>query len=277
MTTKDSQHDTSYDDEADPGLAGFDDPLEHLRGALRQDELQIYCQPIRALHATAERYPIAEVLVRMREEENALLPPGDFLPVFEHYRMLTDLDCWVAEKTLHWIAREVPGSIRSFSINVSSQSLDDTRLLDCITAALGASGVRPELLYMEIDEVDTLLKAEATERFVQAVRSIGCGIVIDGFARRSVSFTAVKALQPDFVKVDGAIVRKLATSAVAQLKLKSIVRVGAVTGIGIIAECVEDDRVLAQLEELSVGYAQGFGIAVPQPIETGGIAPRDSA
>ena len=276
MTNKGTQNDMPYEGEADPGLAGFEDPLEHLRRALEQNELQIYCQPIRALHGMGDRYPLAEVLVRMREEESALLPPGDFLPVFEHYRMLTDLDCWVAEKTLQWIAKGQPGGIRSYSINVSSQSLDDTRLLDCIASALGASGLRPDLLCMEIDEVDTLLKAEATERFVHAVRALGCGLIIDGFARRSVSFAAVKALQPDFVKVDGAIVRKLATSAVAQLKLKSIVRVGAVTGIGIIAECVEDDLVLAQLEELGVGFAQGFGIAVPQPIESGGIAPLDS-
>ena len=160
---------------------------------------------------------------------------------------------------------------------MSSQSLDDTRLLDSVAAALARSGVDPQTLCMEIDEVDTLLKGEAAERFVNAIRAIGCRIVIDGFARRSVSFAAVKALQPNFVKVDGAIIRKIATSAVAQLKLKSIVRVGAVTGIGIIAECVEDERVLAQLEESAVGYAQGFGIAGPQPIETGGFPPIDDA
>lgn len=273
MTNDDNQHGAAYDIEADPGLAGFEDPLEHLRRSLLHDELQIFCQPIRALQGAHDRYPMAEVLVRMREEESALLPPGDFLPVFEHYRMLTDLDCWVARKTLEWIAEARPRSIRSYTVNVSSQSLDDSKLQECISTALAVCGVKPELLCMEIDEVDTLLKPEVTERFVRAIRSIGCRIVIDGFARRSVSFAAVKALQPDFVKVDGSIVRKIVTSPVAQLKLKSIVRVGAVTGIGIIAECVEDDLVLAQLEQMTVGFAQGFGIAVPQAVETGGFPP----
>lgn len=273
MTNDENQHAEHYGEDADPGLAGFDEPLDHLRRSLEQDDLQIFCQPIRALQGAAERYPIAEVLVRMREEESAMLPPGDFLPVFEHYRMLADLDCWVARKTVEWIAQARPRSIRSYSINVSSQSLDDAKLHKCVAAALAVCQVRPDRLCMEIDEVDTLLKPEPTERFVREMRKVGCRIVIDSFARRSVSFAAVKALQPDFVKVDGSIVRKIASSPVAQLKLKSIVRVGAVTGIGIIAECVEDDVVLAQLERLGVGYAQGFGIAIPQSVETGGFPP----
>ena len=78
---------------------------------------------------------------------------------------------------------------------------------------------------------------------------------------------------PEFVKVDGAVVRKIATSTVAQLKLKAIVRVCELAGIGTIAECVEEPDIVTQLTNMTVGYAQGFGIALPQPIETGGYPP----
>lgn len=260
--------------DADAGLSGLTDPLGSLRRALDQNELQVYCQPIRALRESEERFPMAEVLVRLREEEDALLPPGDFLPVFEHYRMMCDLDCWVARQTIAWVAAARPGSIRSFCINVSSQSLDNPGLLDCVSAQLSTHGVAPGLLCLEIDESDTLSRLELTARFASSVRELGCKVVIDGFARRSVSFAALKALQPDFVKVDGAVVRKIRTSSVALLKLKSIVRVGAVTGIGIIAECVEEPAVIEQLVDLSVGYAQGFGVALPQPIDSGGFPPQ---
>ena len=259
--------------EADPGLAGWDDPLASLRRALDLDELQIYCQPILSLQASAERYPMAEVLVRLREEEESLLPPGDFLPVFEHYRMMTDLDCWVVQKTVEWIAEARPDSIRSYSVNVSSQSLDDAKLADFASGTLHRCGVNPVQLCFEIDEVDTLQRAEAAERFARAIRLIGCKVIIDGFARRSVSFSALKALQPEYVKVDGAVVRKIASSSVAQLKLKAIARVCAVAGIGIIAECVEEQHIVTQLTQMSVDYAQGFGIAVPQPIAIGAFPP----
>jgi EAL domain-containing protein (putative c-di-GMP-specific phosphodiesterase class I) len=128
-------------------------------------------------------------------------------------------------------------------------------------------------LCVEIDEVDTLQRAQAAEQFARAMRTIGCKVIIDGFARRSVSFSALKALQPEYVKVDGAVVRKISSSSVAQLKLKAIARVCTVAGIGIIAECVEEQRIVKQLTQMSVGYAQGFGIAVPQPMGIGGFPP----
>jgi len=259
--------------DADPGLAGWDDPLASLRRALDRDELQIYCQPILTLQGPGEKYAMAEVLVRLREEEESLLPPGDFLPVFEHYRMMTELDCWVIEKTVEWIAEARPNSIRTYSVNVSSQSLDDARLPDFVSKALQRCGVKPAQLCVEIDEVDTLQRAQAAEQFARLIRAIGCKVIIDGFARRSVSFSALKSLQPEYVKVDGAVVRKISSSPVAQLKLKAIARVCAVAGIGIIAECVEEQAIVAQLTQMSIGYAQGFGIAVPQPISIGGFPP----
>ncbi len=253
--------------DADPDLAGWSDPLASLRRALDADELEVYCQPIRSLADGAENYPLAEILVRMREEEELLLPPGDFLPVFEHYRMMTDLDCWVVQKTAQWIGRSVPGSIPSYSVNVSSQSLDDARLGDYICQALADSGADPARLCLEIDEFDTLQRPDDAARFARAMHAIGCKVVIDGFARRSVSFAAVKSLQPAFIKIDGSVVRKIATSTVAQLKMKAIARVCGVAGIGMIAECVEEEQILLHLRDLSVGYAQGFGIAKPQPLE----------
>jgi EAL domain-containing protein (putative c-di-GMP-specific phosphodiesterase class I) len=259
--------------DADPGLSGLADPLATLRSALDEDDLQLFCQPIRSLSVGGEPYPLAEVLVRLREEEEALLPPGDFLPVFEHYRMLCELDCWVVKKTIAWMAEARPDSFRAYSVNVSSQSLGDPRLLNCIASELALHAVDPQRLCLEIDEEDTLLRAESAAQFSGAVRDIGCRLLIDGFARRSVSFTALKALQPDFVKIDGAVVRKISSSTIALLKLKAIIRVGAVTGIGTIAECVEAQSVIEQLTGLSVGFAQGFGVARPQPIASGSFPP----
>lgn len=259
-------------DDADPGLSGWEDPLASLRKALETDELQIFCQPILALQPGTDKYPMAEVLVRLREEEESLLPPGDFLPVFEHYRMMTDLDCWVMGKTAEWIAAAGAGSIRCFSINVSSQSLDDSRFLDFTRKTLSRLSVDPARLCVEIDEFDTLQRPEAASAMAKQARAAGCKVVIDGFARRSVSFGALKELQPDYVKVDGAIVRKISSSSVAQLKMKAIARVCNVAGIGMIAECVEEERIVGLLRKMSIGYAQGFGIALPQPIEVGAVA-----
>jgi EAL domain-containing protein (putative c-di-GMP-specific phosphodiesterase class I) len=92
-------------------------------------------------------------------------------------------------------------------------------------------------------------------------------VTLDGFARRSVSFDALKALKVDYVKVDGTVIRNILRSGSAAAKLKAIVRVGEVTGVAVIAECVEEEKVLHALKQLKVGFAQGFGVRKPEPMD----------
>ena len=247
-------------------LAGWSDPVARLQQALDKDELQLYCQPILSLRPPGV-FVMAEVLVRLREEEALLLPPGDFLPVFEHYRMMGQLDRWVVRHVVRWLANSPPGGFRRFSINVSGQTLEDEDFPRFLAGELLAIRVPPQALTFEIDEHDTLLRLEAAARFAQAAKKSGCKVLIDGFGHRSVSFVAFKTLRTDFVKVDGSIVRALSRSEVARQKMKAVVRVGETIGVEVIAECVEDADVLAQLRALRVGYAQGFGIARPAPIQ----------
>src|SRR5438552_5320458 len=110
--------DKKFLEQMDAGLAGWANPAERLHQALEKDEFTLFCQPIAALTG-AERYPMAEILVRLREEERALLPPGEFLPVFEHYRLMPQLDRWVVRTAVKRLAR---GSrIPRFTVNLSGQ------------------------------------------------------------------------------------------------------------------------------------------------------------
>jgi EAL domain-containing protein (putative c-di-GMP-specific phosphodiesterase class I) len=245
-------------------LTGWPKPLARLRAALEKNEFALYCQPILAL-SDGERYPMAEVLVRMREEERALLPPGEFLPVFEHYAMMPQLDRWVLRHTVQQFAR---GSrIPRFTINLSGQTLRDAAFPGFAAAELRAAGIAMDAVMFEIDESDVLERPEAAAGFASAVKAYGGGVLIDGFCRRAVSFAPFKALRPDFVKVDGSVTRKLLANEAAQTKLKAVVRVAEALGIGVVAECVEEQDVLVRLKGLNVGFAQGFGVVEPQPIE----------
>jgi EAL domain-containing protein (putative c-di-GMP-specific phosphodiesterase class I) len=249
-------------------LTGWPAPLARLREALEKDEFALYCQPVAALRpeaAGAERYPMAEVLVRMREEEKALLPPGEFLPVFEHYGMMPQLDRWVLRHTVQRLAR---GSrIARFTLNMSGQTLRDATFPEFAAAQLRAARLAMDAVMFEIDESDVLARPEVAAAFAAAVRAYGGGVLIDGFCRRAVSFAPFKDLRPAFVKVDGAVIRKLLTHEASQTKLKAVVRVAQALEIGVVAECVEEQDVLVRLKALDVGYAQGFGVYQPQPIE----------
>jgi EAL domain-containing protein (putative c-di-GMP-specific phosphodiesterase class I) len=260
--------DPSFLDSMDRELAGWSDPAARLREALRGNEFALYCQPIAALAAPLagdKRFPLAEALVRMREEEQALLPPGEFLPVFEHYGMMPQLDRWVLSHVVRHLAQ---GSrIPRFTINVSGQTLQDAQFPGFAAAELRAAGLPMDAVLFEIDEADILTRLETAARFGSAVKAYGGGVLIDGFCRRSVSFAAFKALRLDYVKVDGSVTRKVLSSEVAQTKLKAVVRVAEAIGIGVVAECVEQQDVLVRLKALEVGFAQGFGVVQPQPLE----------
>jgi EAL domain-containing protein (putative c-di-GMP-specific phosphodiesterase class I) len=246
-------------------LTGWPRPLARLREALEKDEFTLYCQPVAALREGAERFPMAEVLVRMREEERALLPPGDFLPVFEHYKMMPQLDRWVLRHTVQQFKR---GSrIPRFSINLSGQTLSDAAFPEFAAAELRAAGVAMDAVLFELDESDVLARPEAVTGFAAAVKAYGGAVLIDGFCRRAVSFAPFKDLRPAFVKVDGSLIRKLLGNEAAQTKLKAVVRVAGTLGIGVVAECVEEQEQLVRLKALDVGYAQGFGVLPPQPME----------
>ena len=258
----------SMDDE----LAGGSEPEARLRQSLEKDELTLYCQPIIAFSGPT-RFPMAEVLVRMHEEEKAMLPPGDFLPVFEHYRLMPDLDRWVVRRVLQHLSR--PSRIPRFTINVSSQTLEDPAFPGAVAKELASAGVPGSALLFEIDESDTLARLESVCRFAAALQALGCGIIVDSFGRRSASFAALKPLQADFVKVDGSVVRRLLSHPASEAKLKAILRVGEVIGFRVIAEMVEDQDIHTRLKALGVGYAQGFGIRQPHPIDL--IAGRGSA
>jgi EAL domain-containing protein (putative c-di-GMP-specific phosphodiesterase class I) len=249
--------------EMNDALAGWSDPAAHLRDALQKDELQLYCQPILTLQSG--QFEIAEVLVRLREEEKALLPPGDFLPVFEHFRMMPELDRWVVRHVIDRLRTR--SRIGRFSINVSGQTLADHDFPGYVFDELKAAGVPAATLLFEIDESDVLQQPLVAEGFASAMKATGCGLMLDSFGHRSVSFAPLKTMKVDFIKVDGSIVRNVLRSKVALTKLNAVVRVGEVIGVGVIAECVEEQDILLRLKALGIGYAQGFGIHQPGPLE----------
>ncbi len=251
-------------DQPNADLTRWQDPLPQLRQALAEDQFVLYCQPIRAL-AGASGYPLAEVLVRMREEEQALLPPGEFLPVFEHYGMMPQLDRWVVDHTLRKLA--AGSKVPRFSVNVSAQTLEDAEFARFVAGAVRERAVPADRILFEIDEADALSQASLCARFAAQIKPIGCGIMLEGFGRRAVSFEPLKTVRADFIKIDGSITRRVLKSEAASKKMQAMVRVSDTLGIGTIAECVEDQDVLTRIRALGVGHAQGFGILEPRSID----------
>jgi len=261
-----SENDDAQADLTDPGLAGWSRPAERLKQALDKDEFALYCQPMLALsERSAARFPIGEVLVRMREEEQAMLPPGEFLPILEHYKMMPQLDRWVVRHLAKRLA--VGARLPAFTMNLSGQTLEDPEFPKYVAGVARAANLKPGSLVFEVEEYELLLRQGSVAALGAALKAEGVGLLIDGYGRKSVSFTPLKNVRPDYVKVEGSIVRKLLKSTLARTKLEAILRVAQPMGIQVVAECVEEPEILEQLRAMGVPYAQGFGIVQPQPID----------
>jgi EAL domain-containing protein (putative c-di-GMP-specific phosphodiesterase class I) len=208
---------------------------------------------------------MAEALVRMREEETALLPPGDFLPVFEHYGMMPQLDRWILQRLIEQVAAgcQVP----RLSMNVSMQTLADADFPNFFADRVVEAGIEGSSVLFEVEESDLLSDREASTRFFSGIKVAGGGIVIDGFGREPISDLTLESLRPDYLKVDGAIIRNVLKNAPSEAKLQSFLRIAKSLHIGVIADCVEEREVLVHLKALGVGYAQGCGLSLPRPIE----------
>jgi EAL domain-containing protein (putative c-di-GMP-specific phosphodiesterase class I) len=238
------------------------DPAAYLRQALAEDAFVVFCQPICAL-GNPLTYPIAEALVRLREEEAALCPPGEFLPVLEHYGLMPELDRWVVRKVLRHVSG---GAQRSFSVNVSPQTLQDAAFPAFVARELNASAVQAERLLFEVDEPDAL--SPAGHRFATAIGKLGSGIIIDGLGRGADFVEPLKTPGIRYIKVCSSLTRQLTGSAPLDEELRALLQVAAGMKIKVIAECVEDRAGLVALHRRGIAFAQGFGVFQPHPIET---------
>jgi EAL domain-containing protein (putative c-di-GMP-specific phosphodiesterase class I) len=238
------------------------DPVAYLRQALADDAFALFCQPICALTRPLT-YPIAEALVRLREEETALCPPGEFLPVLEHYGLMPELDRWVVRRVLRHLTEAAQPR---FSVNLAGQTLADRTFPAFVARELKASGVTPDRVLFEVDEPDALLPAGRA--FAAAIGGIGCGVIIDGLGRGADYVEPLKTPSVKLIKVCSSLTRQLIAPGPLNEELRALLQVTAGMGIKVIAECVEDKASLVALHQRGIPFAQGFGVFVPQPIES---------
>jgi EAL domain-containing protein (putative c-di-GMP-specific phosphodiesterase class I) len=238
------------------------DPLVFLRKALADDRFAIYCQPLLGLKTDA-KYPMAEILVRMSDEEQAMLPPGEFLPVFEELKIMPELDRWVVRHTL--LHASAGSAIDAFCVNLSAQTIEDREFIDFVMRELAFSAVEPARLLFEIAEADATASADA-HRLAHGIHELGAGVVIQDFQCRAESFRLMRTLRADYIKVEGEIVRRRRTSEAARAALETAVSTAQPAGVRVIAEGIEDLQSLIAVVRLGADYAQGFGVYGSAPI-----------
>ena len=239
-----------------------------LGNAMERDHFQLFCQTITPLHAGAQRLRHFEILLRLQEPGNPLVLPSEFIDASERYALSVRLDRYVLDKTLRWFERhpEYAREVGLCSINLSAGSLQDEQFLIDLAARVLKSNLRPEQLCFELTETSALRDLGRAQRFISAVRALGCRFALDDFGTGFCSFGYLRSLDVDFFKIDGSFVRDIETSALSFAIVRSIADIGRVMRKQTIAECVESDAVCQRLRDLGVDFGQGFALGRPTEI-----------
>jgi diguanylate cyclase (GGDEF)-like protein/PAS domain S-box-containing protein len=243
--------------------------VSRINQAIESDRLVLYYQSIVPVSDEAGEGLHFEVLVRMREDDGRLIPPGQFMPAAERYNLMPAIDQRILERTFTWLksALDQIGTLHTCAINLSGHSLSDPSFATHVVSQVRLSGIPAEKICFEITETAAIANLARTRDLIIQLKSIGCRFALDDFGSGFSSFAYLKSLPVDYLKIDGSFVRNLSDDPIDAAMVQAINQVGHVLGIKTIAEFVENDAIRKRLRTIGVDFAQGYGVAPPRPIE----------
>ena len=246
--------------------------VSRITSAIEEDRLELYYQPIINICQGGANTPgHYELLLRMRGEDGELVGPNEFIPAAERYNLMPTIDRWVVREALSRLAdREPDDGVARFTlaINLSGTSLSDDRFLEFVTEELRKSNLPDRAVCFEITETAAISNLARVIHFMQALKSLGCMFSLDDFGSGLSSFTYLKNLPVDYLKIDGQFIQNVADDEVDESMVKAINDVGRAMGIATIAERVESREVLDKLSDLGIQHAQGYYIARPASVQS---------
>jgi diguanylate cyclase (GGDEF)-like protein/PAS domain S-box-containing protein len=241
--------------------------VNRLNEAFENNDFILYYQPVAAIDNIDKTNAFIEILLRI-DNEGSLVPPGAFIPAAERYNLMPALDRWVIKHTLAWLKsnKDKISQLETCSINVSGTSIGDQNFLHFIIDQLESRNIPVEKICFEITETTAVSNLTQALHFITELKSRGCRFALDDFGSGMSSFSYLKTLPVDYLKIDGNFVRNIANDSIDRTMVDAINQVGQVMHIKTIAEFVENTMTLDELRAIGIDYVQGYGISHPMPL-----------
>ncbi len=244
--------------------------LRQLQTALHEDGFELAVQPIIAMTGHAESGPAVEVLIRLADGRSQSSGSAEFLRSAERYQMMPQIDRWVINSTLAAIASgeiKLSGK-RSCGINLSAQTLGDEGFLSFVVESLDRSGVSPSAICFEVTETAILSNVQHAQRFIEVLHGIGCEFSLDDFGSGLGSFSSLKHLPIDYLKIDGTYTRNLQSDLVNQEMVAAMIKLARTMQFRVVAEQVEHQEDFDWLRNIGVDFVQGYFVEAPSRLGT---------
>jgi EAL domain-containing protein (putative c-di-GMP-specific phosphodiesterase class I) len=250
------------------GVLALAEWAHELTAILANNQLSLNCQPV--VGATdATRTPLYyEVLLHPDAHAERGIATRDLIGIAERLQRVAEIDRWVVRHVLQWMRGHVDLASRlgGFSIKLSGQSVTNPLFLKFLLGELARGDIPGGKLIFEISEADAVEGHAQTQLFMRQLQRHGCRFTLDDFGIGTSSYTRLKSMKLDYLKIDHALVREIGTSMIDEALVRSILETGNFLGIKTVAGFVEDVETLSKLGEMGVDCVQGALIGEPQPL-----------
>ena len=238
-----------------------------INNALEDNRFELFRQTIMPLQ-TPEEGAHYEILLRMRDENGGIIAPGLFIEAAERYSITPNIDRWVIKNAFRWLVSEADERERLAlcSINLSGLSFSDEKFLPFVVEQFQMSGLDATKICFEITETAAIASYSQANRFINALKELGCKFALDDFGTGLSSFGYLKHFPVDFLKIDGSFVKEILHDPIDREMVRSINEIGHLTGKKTIAEFAENEEIITMLKGMGVDYAQGYGVSEPKPV-----------
>ncbi len=254
--------------------------VQRIRNGLDEQRFCLFAQEIRSLNKAEPDRSHVELLLRLRDEDGKLVQPGSFMPAAERYGLMPLIDRWVIRNAFALLAERLscsePAQLSSCAINLSGATFGDDDFVEYVRRQFDIYRVPPGMICFEITETSAIADMPSAKRFIEALKKLGCRFSLDDFGTGMSSFSYLKHLPVDYIKIDGSFVREMLNSKIDRAMVEMIVHVAKVMGKSTVAEFVENDEILPALREIGVDYAQGYAIGKPSPFKDMYPLPADA-
>jgi diguanylate cyclase (GGDEF)-like protein/PAS domain S-box-containing protein len=238
-----------------------------INNALEENRFELFRQTISPLQEE-EHGSHYEILLRMRDENGGIISPGLFIEAAERYSITPNIDRWVIRSAFRWLVSEADERERLAlcSINLSGQSLGDEKFLPFVVDQFQMSGIDATKICFEITETAAIASYSQANRFINALKELGCKFALDDFGTGLSSFGYLKHFPVDYLKIDGSFVKEILHDPIDREMVRSINEIGHLTGKKTIAEFAENEEIITMLRGMGVDYAQGYGVSEPKRV-----------
>ena len=240
---------------------------QEIRRAIEQNRFLLMGQRISASNDEDDHLEL-EVLLRMLDTDGNLVPPGTFLPAAERFGLMRDIDRYVIQAAIAQLAGARGDAARRthLSINLSASSLQDEQLTEHLKRWLVEAGIDGSRLCFEMTETAAINNITLASTTMNGLRELGCRLALDDVGSGFNSFSYLRSLDVDRLKIDGTFVKAIANGAVDRIMVDSLYQIAQAVGIETVAEMVENSQLVAEVRAIGIEYMQGYAIHRPEPL-----------